>query len=116
VIEEYLYSNGIRKDEAPYLANVGVLKYYTWAQRAAGSGEDEVSRGKAVYLVECSICHTYGGVNGIFKKKAVVGSKKMAVQFLDNMANVYPYMPPFVGTQEEKEALAAFLASGKPQQ
>lgn len=112
VIEDYLYSNGIRKEEAPYLSKVGVLKYSTWAQRAAASGQDEASQGKAIYLIECSVCHTYNGVNGILRKGAIVGSKKAAMQFLSNMHTVYPFMPPFVGTQQEKEALAEFLAQG----
>jgi len=116
VIEEYLYSNGIRKEEAPYLSNIGVLKYYTWAQQATIAEDGQVAKGKAIYLIECRICHTYEGINGIFNKGAIVGTKKAAAQFLDNMHNVYPYMPPFIGTQEEKEALAEFLAQGNSPQ
>jgi mono/diheme cytochrome c family protein len=112
VIEDYLYSNGIRKEEAPFLSQKGVLTYFTWAKQAALSGDGKVSEGKALYLVECSVCHTYRGVNGIFNKGAIVGTPKAALQFLDNMHVVYPFMPPFIGTQEEKEVLAEFLAQG----
>jgi cytochrome bd-type quinol oxidase subunit 1 len=111
VINEYMYSNGIRKNEAPYLSSEGVLKYHSWAQRGAPGGP-AVSAGNAVYLIECSICHTYTGVNGVFNKGAIIGTKEAALQFLDTMNFTHPYMPPFVGTQEEKEALAGFLSEG----
>ncbi|RJP21728.1 MAG: cytochrome c [Candidatus Abyssobacteria bacterium SURF_5] len=112
VIEEYMYSNGIRKREAPYLSSTGVLKYYTWAQKQAGPRGAPASKGHAVFIIECSVCHTYRGMNGIFNKGPIIGTKEAAIQFLDNMQFTYPYMPPFIGTQDEKEALAEFLAEG----
>lgn len=112
VIADYVYSNGILKDEAPYLSSVGVTKYFTWPWRGLDQSKGDTALGNAVFLIECRACHTYRGVNGIFNKGAIVGTEDTAYQFLTNIQTAYPYMPPFIGTDEEKRALAKFLSEG----
>ena len=65
-----------------------------------------------LFRQQCSVCHTYRGINGIYKKQARLSSEETALLFLDSQKFAHPYMPPFAGTQEEKEALAKFLVAG----
>lgn len=112
VINEYLYSNGLRKAELPFISDVGAVRYATWAWRGLDPAEGEAALGHMLFRLECSTCHTYRGVNGIFNKRAILSSEEAALGFLDNYQFSHPYMPPFAGTQDEKEALAKFLAEG----
>jgi len=112
VISGYMYSNGFREAETPFISDVGAARYATWAWRGIDPDEGEAALGHMLFRLECSVCHTYRGINGIFKKKAVLSSEEAALSFLDNYQFSHPYMPPFVGTQEEKEALARFLMEG----
>jgi len=111
VINKYMYSNGIREDEVPFLSKVGASKYATWAWRGIDPA-DENAWGHMLFRQQCSVCHTYRGINGIFKKQAILSSEEAALSFVKNHQFSHPYMPPFAGTEEEQEALAKFLAAG----
>jgi cytochrome bd-type quinol oxidase subunit 1 len=111
VINKYMYSNGIREAEVPFIAKAGASKYATWAWRGLDR-DDETAWGNMLFRQQCSVCHTYTGINGIFKKQAVLSSEEAALNFIESYQFSHPYMPPFAGTQEEKEALAKFLVAG----
>jgi mono/diheme cytochrome c family protein len=112
VINQYLYSNGIRKDELPFISEVGASRYSTWAWRGLDPNDGETALGHMLFRLECSVCHTYRGINGIFNKRAILASEEATLSFLDTYRYSHPYMPPFAGTQEEKRALAKFLTDG----
>ena len=112
VINKYMYSNGIREAEVPFISKVGASKYATWAWRGLDTGDGEEALGNMLFRQQCSVCHTYRGINGIFKKQAVLSSEEAALNFIESYSFSHPYMPPFAGTQEEKEALAKFLVAG----
>ena len=67
--------------------------------------------GKSIYQIECRICHTENGINGL--KGLTTGWSHDAIRNrLNNLpGGGTPYMPPFVGTDAEKDALAAYLKS-----
>jgi mono/diheme cytochrome c family protein len=73
--------------------------------------------GEKVFRFHCQSCHTVNGFNGI--KFAVKGWRK---DFLDvqiqNLNQLKGYMPPFLGTDEERHALVEWLYSlnNPPQQ
>ena len=112
VINKYMYSNGVREAEVPFLSKVGAARYTTWAWRGLDPGDGEEALGNMLFRQQCSVCHTYRGINGIYKKQARLSSEETALLFLDSYKFSHPYMPPFAGTQEEKEALAKFLVAG----
>ncbi|GAB4330863.1 MAG: hypothetical protein Kow0099_01750 [Candidatus Abyssubacteria bacterium] len=111
VINNYMYSNGKRKAEAAFLTEVGVSKYATWAWRDVDRNA-ETALGHVVFKTNCAACHEYVGINGVFKKP-IITSEDSVVNFLSNMQYTHPFMPPFIGTEEEKEALARYLVEGK---
>ncbi len=129
VIRDYMFSNGILVTEVPKLNSAGILARARWAARETeASGK---SRGEAVYRAECSACHTLDGYQSI---RAVTGAmdRDMLTSFLDESRKDgeawrarlvrgaappnpgYPSMAPFVGTDGERDALAAFLVSLQP--
>jgi hypothetical protein len=112
VINKYMYSNGIREAEVPFISKAGASKYATWAWRGLDPSDGEEALGNMLFRQQCSVCHTYRGINGIFKKQAVLSSEEAALNFIASYQYSHPYMPPFAGTQEEEEALAKFLVAG----
>ncbi|MHB1044983.1 MAG: c-type cytochrome [Thermoanaerobaculia bacterium] len=124
VIAEQMFSNGVLVSEIDALNEKGILSKAVWATKEAGGRE--VPTGEAVFRAECSSCHTRDGYLGI-RQIASAMDAEFAAMFLtalrDDGANWkaraagkdvkpdYPFMPPFVGTDEELEALAGWLAS-----
>ena len=115
IIYNYMYSNGIRPTDAPYLNKVGILKHAIFIDEkdrvvnADGSNIEAV--GHSVFQIECRICHTNNGINGL--KSLTQGWSQEAIRArLNNLpGGGTPYMPPFSGTEKEKDALAAYVYS-----
>lgn len=124
VIAEQMFSNGVLVTEIDALNEKGILSKAVWATKEAGGRE--VPTGEAVFRAECSSCHTRDGYLGI-RQIASAMDADFAATFLTALRDDgarwkaraagqdvkpdYPFMPPFVGTDAELEALAGWLAS-----
>lgn len=117
ILYNYMYSNAVRTDEVQKVWQQGVLGTAKWALLSEEDKRDPLKMGEKVFRFYCQSCHTVNGVNGI--KFAVKGWKK---EFLDvqiqNLDQLKGYMPPFLGTDEERRALVEWLYSlnNPPQQ
>ncbi len=134
VIRDYMFSNGILVKDIARLDKEGVLSQAVWVAR-----EDDgttVGRGRAVFRAECESCHTVDGYLSIRKIVAPVDPDMLSgiIGALRDEGNEYtsgtyvhqghvdtdkldyPYMPPFIGTDGEMEALTAYLLTLKPAQ
>jgi mono/diheme cytochrome c family protein len=69
--------------------------------------------GEEVYRVECASCHTVDGYNSI--RFAVKGWSWAMIDYqLAHLNSLKGFMPAFVGTEAERQALGAWLASLNP--
>lgn len=115
LIYNYMYSNGIRPLDVPYLNKVGILKHAVFIDEDKKILKEDKSNikevGHSIYLIECRICHTENGINGL--KSLTKGWTQGAIAHrLKNLqGGGTPFMPPFVGTDTEREALATFIHS-----
>jgi cytochrome d ubiquinol oxidase subunit I len=115
VIRDYMYSNGILKSEVETLNEKGILSKVKWANPT--NSQDPLVIGKAVFNAECIICHDPYHFNSKPLLENIQGSEAedIASDILDSLED-NPLMPPFVGTDEEKMALAKYLEKlGKTQ-
>ncbi len=125
VIRNYMFSNGVLVSEVAALNRDGILSKARWAAHEAGTNANPVSRGRAVFRAECASCHTLDGYLSIRKRTSALDAGTLT-RFLtvrrDDGAKWtaspkekpdYPYMPPFVGTDEELQALVSYLDSLK---
>jgi mono/diheme cytochrome c family protein len=123
IVRGYMFSNGILVSEIPALNRDGILSKARWAAHEAG--RDPVSRGRAVYRAQCAACHTLDGYLSIRKMTAAADADFLSL-FLTSLRDDgakwtakppgkpdFPFMPPFVGTDEELSALVAYLDSLK---
>lgn len=115
LIYNYMYANGIRVTDVPYLNKVGILKHAVFVEEDKKILKEDKSNlievGHTIAQIECRACHTENGINGL--KFLTKGWSQEAIRNrINNLpGGGTPYMPPFVGTDAEKDALAAYLAT-----
>jgi hypothetical protein len=113
IIYDYMYANGVRKVDVPLLDRDGFLQHAAFVpeQYRTVTDDNRLMAGKYLYQMQCRYCHTVNGVNAI--KARVVGMDEQAIYHRIGSLNspATPFMPPFTGTDDERRALAAWLAT-----
>jgi mono/diheme cytochrome c family protein len=121
VIVNYLYANSLYSASMPgdggytveKIGDAGVLKSARWVANRELTSGNQVAAGREIFRVECESCHTENGYRGLRQYivlrqwdretiRAMLGS----LYLMHNGA-----MPPFAGTDAERDALAAYLAT-----
>jgi len=115
VIGGHMYSNGIRKADIEKFNRDGYLTHSIWASEAKASG-DPKAMGKLVFRGQCMSCHTENGYRSMHRLLGERDAKGVAnlLKMLHEQKADSPYrfyMPPLVGTDDEREALAQYLAT-----
>lgn len=108
-IRETLYSNSISKDDIEHLRAVGSVTNDPFPLRDADEYPNEqLQLGAKVYRMQCSVCHTIAGANGLTH---LTGSWTMEQKRMNiaKLQHTKPFMPPFAGNAEEAEALVQLL-------
>jgi len=116
-IRETLYSNSIRKEEVARLRQTGIADGDPYSLRGGDEyPNDQLRLGTKVFRLQCSICHTMAGVNGLVHLAGTwtMDQRRMNIAKLQHTK---PFMPPFAGTPKELESLVQWIswnASGRP--
>jgi len=125
LIHDFMFSNGIRVDEIEGLNRDGILSKARWAAHEPGG--EAPSTGRQIFRAECASCHTldgylgirpllpddpdmmFGVLYGMYEQgEAYAGLERGDT--VDKSELDYPFMPPFVGTEDEMAALAEYLS------
>jgi len=109
VIADHMYSNSILKSDLKLLDSEGALRYARWSPVHQVTPENKLEAGRELFNLQCLSCHTVGGVRNDIIPLAGKYPYRGLVAQLTGQGELLGYMPPFVGTQEEKEALAAYI-------
>lgn len=108
VIQEFMYSNSILPNQVEELNKAGVLSAAKWSEVHEVAGTNAQKAGEELLALECMSCHTMGGRNDILSQTEKFPYLGMLAQ-LTGQGKVLGYMPPFVGTDEERSALAQYI-------
>jgi mono/diheme cytochrome c family protein len=110
IIYDYMYANSIRVEDAATIQARGALASSKWAKVSTVTPENRIEAGKEVFRLVCSSCHTVDGYNAIrpFVKDWPEDYIYQQLGQLDVLKSV---MPPFLGNEPERDALAAWLAT-----
>jgi cytochrome bd-type quinol oxidase subunit 1 len=112
LIHDYMYSSQILVSEVQTLNRDGLLPASKWFSVKSAEAADTLSVGEELFQAQCSPCHSIGGpMNDILpltEKYPLIGMDAK----LTGLGRVAPMMPPFVGTPEERMALAAYIVDG----
>ncbi|KIY23780.1 MULTISPECIES: cytochrome ubiquinol oxidase subunit I [Mesobacillus] len=129
VVGEFMWSNQIIardipakkvKSEVETIDKNGLLSVNPFVPESMKTieADNKVDAGRTVALLQCSACHSVepNGARSLTKKIETLTDEKIIYDFLEARLSGHPelggaaYMPKLVGTEEEKQALAAFLA------
>ncbi len=115
VIADYMYANGLLKEDYPLYKRDGILPHSSYTSTPKVTERNMLEAGKNVFNIACTRCHTTHGFNSIvgnFEK--MYGADKpfdpVAMKaYIQGMHNVKTYMPPFPGNEKELDALVAYI-------
>ncbi|MDF2630709.1 MAG: cytochrome [Symbiobacteriaceae bacterium] len=107
IIYDYMYSNGVYADQQK--DPKGIMATAVWSvYGAVDKAPTQVAAGEDVFRLQCAECHTVQGYNGV--TPLVKGwTQAFASDQIDRLNMLKGYMPPFMGTPAERDALAAYL-------
>lgn len=123
-IQGYLYSNGMLAerpegyDPDDMIAledfeDAGMVAGTKWMSPAAAN--DQVTMGRDLFRAWCQPCHTLDGYNGLRPYLAHWNEETVA-SMVPRIEWMRALMPPWYATEEENEALTAYLMTLKPEQ
>jgi cytochrome bd-type quinol oxidase subunit 1 len=114
IIYDYMYSNTVRVKEMPAVRQVGVLPSARFVRHRSVTPENRLEAGEELFRVQCQSCHTVDGYNSM--RFAVKGWPEDMIEYqLLRLDQLKGFMPPFMGNDAERKALAAWLARLNPQ-
>jgi len=114
IIYGYMYANTVRLEDVAGVRERGVLASARWVRRHDVDAEAPARSGEEIYRAQCASCHTVQGYNSI--RFAVKGwSREMVDYQLLHLNELKGFMPPFLGTEVERRALASWLMTLNPQ-
>lgn len=114
VIAHYMYGNGLRRADAPLLQVEGLLAHAAYTPTRTITAENRDQAGETVFSISCTRCHTTTGVNGIVAKlTGLYGPPPWEAEsvkgYIRTMHHARPFMPPFLGTEDELDAMTGYL-------
>jgi mono/diheme cytochrome c family protein len=112
VINEVMYSNSILKKDVEAVNQNGYLRTALWVQNRDVSEDNLLEAGRELFEHQCYACHTLGGRNNDIVRATSSMSYRALVNYIQKIHEVRYFMPPFVGTELESRALAAYIAGG----
>ena len=113
VIYDYLYANGIPASKAEEFSEEGFLENWTFATVDEVTEETKYEAGRNLYEAQCLACHSIDGWRSrrAFADRVAGWGEDSLADYIETMHISRPFMPPFVGTEEEREALAHYITS-----
>jgi cytochrome bd-type quinol oxidase subunit 1 len=113
VIYNYMYANTLRLEDINRIRQQGILASARFVRHHDVDPQAPEESGHEVFRVVCASCHTLDGYNSI--RFAVKGwSREMIDYQLLHLNELKGFMPPFVGTPVERQALAVWLLRLNP--
>ncbi|MBN1957175.1 MAG: cytochrome ubiquinol oxidase subunit I [Desulfuromonadales bacterium] len=113
IIYDHMYSNQVYVKDVPEVQKAGFLPTAKWTQHKEITDENLIDAGRDLFKFQCSACHS---VNGPLNNIVPIVQKYDNVFGMDAMLNglgkINDYMPHFMGTREERWALANYIVHG----
>lgn len=109
LIHGFMYSNAITVGTEEAIAAEGFLHSSGWNQHAVITAENKLAAGREMFRGQCSACHSIGGPMNDIRPLTAQFDEFGMESMITGMGKIYEYMPRFVGTNEERSALAAYL-------
>jgi mono/diheme cytochrome c family protein len=116
IVNNYLYSNGVRVKDVARRNAEGYLSTSAWVVHDSSGHSSTSETGKRMFQGQCMACHTVDGYRSM--RRLLNGRDGKAIGNILTILHEHradsPYrrfMPPLVGTPQEIEALRIYLDS-----
>ena len=113
IIYNHMYSNQVYVADVPQIEQAGFLASAKWTEHGDITDANLLDAGQDLFKLQCSSCHSVGGIlNDI---KPLVGKYDSVFGMdakLNGLGKLNTYMPHFIGTREERWALANYIVHG----
>lgn len=109
IIYGYMYSPSILVKDEEKLNREGFLKNAKWTKIKEITQENRVEAGKELFNLQCLSCHSVGGIKNDIVEKTKHLTYFGVISQLYGQGKIFDYMPKFIGTKEELEALAYYI-------
>ena len=109
VLNQYMYSTSIPKACSEKINEEGMLARAKWTEHHAVTPDNVMAAGRELFNLECLSCHTVNGVRNDVVPLMERYTYEGILALLQGQGKVQTYMPPFLGTRTEMEALAQYL-------
>ncbi len=107
-----MYANAIEVAQREHIQADGFLKTARWVSHTEITDENKINAGKEIFRLQCTSCHSIGGpMNDILPLTQKFSLFGMQAQ-LNGQGKLLDYMPPFMGSVQEREALAHYIVEG----
>jgi mono/diheme cytochrome c family protein len=110
IIQKYMYPSGLKVSQIEELKGQSILKLSKWVQIQEINPDNELQAGEEIFRIECSACHSFGIKNNIVPAIRNWSENKV-ISLIGKLPGISPFMPPFLGTDQEKKALGRWLFS-----
>jgi len=111
-----LYANSLTQADVDRMRKIGSVTRDPYPMPGKFP-EPVLVTGAKVFRLQCSVCHTLDGANGLDHLTETWQPDQMRLN-IAKLQYTKPFMPPFAGTAEEVEALVQYLLwrkAGQPQ-
>ncbi|MBD8003705.1 c-type cytochrome [Bacillus norwichensis] len=112
IIYDYMYANGVLAKNEELYKKEGYLKHSTFSTVTEITEDNRAEAGMELYRGQCMSCHTVDGwrEKRAFKQRLDGWDEESIASYIQTLHETRPFMPPFVGTEDELDALAHYLA------
>ena len=117
VIRDYMFSTSVLASDVQNLREAGLLSQAKWVRANVIDDANRTEVGRDIFNIQCLPCHTVGGFRNDIVPLTSAMTELGIVSLLSGQGKICDYMPPFTGTREEMEAVAAFVSQrlhGRP--
>jgi cytochrome bd-type quinol oxidase subunit 1 len=112
IITDYMYSTSVLKSDTDKLNHEGFLKNSKWKTITQITPENSMKAGEELFKLQCLSCHTVNGIRNDITPATSTFNYLGILSHLTGQGKIQAYMPPFMGTAEEKDALATYIIAG----
>jgi len=112
VINEFMYSNSILKKDMEEITREGFLHEARWVSTRMAGESNLLEAGRELFRNQCHACHTVRGINNDIVARTAPMEYPALLGYLGRMHEIRYFMPPFMGNETEKKALAFYIIKG----
>lgn len=109
LIHGHTWSNSVKVTETERIREEGALSVARWVTLRTVTPENMVQAGKELYRLQCLACHSIGGPMLSAETRTAALTRYGLEAQLAGQGRLRSFMPPFMGTDEERMALAAYI-------